>query len=199
MKKTPLKRKETAHVRLHGTHRSPPIVIKLRVDDCLVKMELDTGASMSIMSQTTFFGLWPGRSLEETDVRLQSYTKEPIPVVGCCYVNLGYKGQTVNNVPLLVVEGSGPSLLGRDWFTRIRLDWKQIYHLQSNGLQAVLDSHSEVFREGLGTMKGLQQTFTLTPKLYQVSVLLDSSHIMRYVRKLNRNSIDYSKRECLSQ
>ena len=44
-------------VRLHGTHKSPPIVVKISVDDCLINMELDTGASMSIMSEHTFKGL----------------------------------------------------------------------------------------------------------------------------------------------
>ena len=85
-------------------------------------------------------------------------------MVGCCYVNLGYKGQIANNVPLIVVEGSGPSLLGRDWLSRIQLDWKQIYHVHSNGLQAVLDKHPEVFREGLGTMKGFTAKIYVDPK-----------------------------------
>ena len=155
---------DLCHMRLHGTHRSPPIVVKIRVDDCLVEVE-HRSISMSIMSESTFFGLWPGRSLDTTNVKLQSYAKDPSQVVGCCYVNLGYKGQMANNVPLIMVEGSGPSL-GRDWLSRIQLDWKQIYHVCSNGLQAVLDKHSEVFREGLGTMKGL------TAKLTPVTTLL---------------------------
>ena len=97
-------------------------------------MEVDTGASMSIMSESTFKELWPGRSLHTTDVRLQSYSKEPIPVVGSCYVNIGYKGQSAKNVPMIVVGGSGPSLLGRDWLTRIQLDWKQINYVHAGGL-----------------------------------------------------------------
>ena len=48
-------------------------MVKIRVDDCLINIELDTGASMSIMSEHTFKGLWPGRSVLSTDVRLQSY------------------------------------------------------------------------------------------------------------------------------
>ena len=152
------------HVRLHGSIKSPPILVKLTVDDCLLKMELDTGASMSIMSAATFHELWPGRNLDSTDVRLQSYSKEPIPVVGCCYVNLRYKGQSVEKVPLIVVEGSGPSLLGRDWLTRIQLDWKQINHVQAAGLHGVLDRHSDVFQEGLGTMKGFTAKIYVDPK-----------------------------------
>ena len=77
--------------------RSPPIQVKVGVDDCLIKMEVDTGASVSLMSETLFTELWPGRSLESTGVKFQSYSREPIPVVGCCYVNLAYNGQTATD------------------------------------------------------------------------------------------------------
>jgi len=42
-------------------------------------MQLDTGASLSLMSETTFREL---RSLESSEVRLSSYSGESIPVVG---------------------------------------------------------------------------------------------------------------------
>ena len=96
-------------------HSSPPIEMKVKIDDCLVKMEVDTGATVSLMSQKTFRQLWPRRTLKPTEVRLCSYSKETIPVVGCCYVNLVYKGQTAINMPLLIVQGSGPNLFGRNW------------------------------------------------------------------------------------
>ena len=53
----------------------------------MVIMEVDTGASFSIMSETetTFQSLWPERRLDCTEVRLQSYSKETIPVVGSTY------------------------------------------------------------------------------------------------------------------
>ena len=150
-------------VRSHGMSNAPPIEVKVQVDDCLIKMEVDTGASMTLMSESTFGELWPGRSLSTSEVRLQSYSQEPIPVVGCCYVNLDYNGQTAVNVPLIVVEGSGPSLLGRNWLSLIRLDWKQIHHVHSNSLQAVLDRHPAVFQEGLGTMKGFKARIHVEP------------------------------------
>ncbi len=49
---------------------------------------------MSLMSANTLYRLWPGRKVQTTKVRLCSYSKEPIPVVGCCEVNINYKGQS---------------------------------------------------------------------------------------------------------
>ena len=59
-----------------------------------------------------------------------------------------------NNVFFVVVEGSGPSILGRNWLSRIQLHWKQIHSVHIYGLEAALDRHSEVFRDGLGAIKG---------------------------------------------
>ena len=65
------------------------------------------------MSETTCNQLWPGRCLSATDVRLHSYTKEPISVLGLMEVKISVHNQTAN-LPLLVVEGRGPSLFGRN-------------------------------------------------------------------------------------
>ena len=103
------------------SNANSPIIVQVKVEDVLVAMEVDTGASLSIVSEKVFRELWPRRSLAPTKVRLCNYNKEPIPMVGGCNVNIHYKGQTAN-VPLLVVKGSGPSLLGRNWLGHIRLD-----------------------------------------------------------------------------
>ena len=36
------------------------------------------------------------------------------------------KGRQETTLPLLVVEGNGPPLLGRDWLAHIPIDWKEI-------------------------------------------------------------------------
>ena len=35
-------------------------------------------------------------------------------------------------LPLIIVEGTGPSLLGRDWLTAINLDWQNIFNLRKS-------------------------------------------------------------------
>ena len=130
----------------------------------MVNMEVDTGVAMSLMSQTTFQGLWPGRDLEPSQVRLRAYTREPIPVVGCCSVNVDYNGQSAQ-LPLLVVGDSGPTLLGRDWLSQIKLDWLQIHHVHSSSLQALLARYpaTAVFQDGLGKLQGYQAKILVEP------------------------------------
>ena len=153
-------------VKVNAVSGSPPIVVKMQVEDCLISMEVDTGASMTLMSEVTFKRLWPGRSLGNTPVRLCTYVGEPIPVLGLCYVNVVYQGQKFSQLPMVVVQGAGPTLLGRNWLMQVKLDWQAIHsvHYCSSDLQAVLDRHSRVFQEGLGTLKGFEAKIYIDPQ-----------------------------------
>ena len=55
-------------------------------------------------------------------------------------------------VPLIVVEGIGPNLFGRNWLTHIRLIWQEINYVPGDAVQPVLDKHPSVFQEGLGKL-----------------------------------------------
>jgi hypothetical protein len=143
-------------------------------------MEVDTGASMSLMSEGTFRQLWPGRSLSATDVRLADCSdlarRKVVPATSCfsaiilCHrwwpwllclcthslynFSLCWQG----HCNLLYTQE-----VGRDWLSRIRLDWKQIYHVHSDSLQEVLDRYPGVFQEGLGKMKGFKAKIYVDP------------------------------------
>ena len=132
-----------------------PLKIEVKLDGCSICMETDTGTTMSVMSETTFNQLWPGRCLSATDVRLCSYTKEPISVLGCMEVKISYHNQTAYLL-LLVVEGRGPSLFGRNWLKEITLNWKFIHQIANNEFEVLLSKYRNVFREELDTLKGFQ-------------------------------------------
>ena len=55
----------------------------------------------------------------------------------------------------MVVAGNGPSLWGRNWLNKIRLNWGYIKQIQT-GLQSLLSKYAELFREELGTPKGVR-------------------------------------------
>ena len=144
------------------TGRVPPYKVQVLVDGCEVPMEIDTGASRSIISESMFRSIWPKRKLVASNVRLSTYSKEPLPVVGAMNVNVEYSGQT-HKLVLLVVKGSGPTLFGRDWMHVIRLDWQQINYASSSGLQELLNKHADVFQDGLGTFKGRKARIEVEP------------------------------------
>ena len=66
-------------------------------------------------------------------------------------------------LPLIVVAGSGPSLLGRNWLAQFRLDWKTIHSLKQTALSQLLEKHAAIFEPGLGTLKGVEATILVDP------------------------------------
>lgn len=132
------------------------------------QMEVDTGATLSIISRSTYRSLWPSDlapSLRASSAKLKTYTGEAIPVDGEIAVDVGYKDQRAK-VNLLVVSGNGPSLLGRDWLQHLILDWAQLHQLRSPSLQLqdVLDRHAAVFKDELGMIQGAAAKLHIDPQ-----------------------------------
>ena len=147
-----------------GIHKlyQPPIKVPVCVDGVNVSMELDTGASVSIVSETQYKRWWPGRSLDSSPIRLQTYSKQPLTVVGSLSVVVEYESQKFT-LPLVVVKGSGPMLMGRNWLNSIKLNWARIHYTQAPRLQEVLGKYSEVFEKGLGTFNGEDVSIAVDP------------------------------------
>ena len=147
---------------LRSVSCSPPIKVHVEVDKISIPMEVDTGASVSVMSENVYHRLWPRRGLNTTTIRLQNYSREPITVVGSTDVHVVYQGQTTT-LPLVVVKGDGPTLLGRNWLTHIRLNWNEIHYTNNPGLHELLGKYSEIFQERLGTFKGYEAKIEVDP------------------------------------
>ena len=108
-------------------------------------MELDTGASMSVMSEKLYKQLWPGRSLSTTPIRLQTYSKQPLDVIGS---------------PLFTMK---PTLFGRNWLSVICLNSSHVHYVRAPGLEDMLRKYSAVFDKELGMFKGPDVTISMDP------------------------------------
>ena len=128
-----------------------------------MSMELDTGAAVSVMSEDTYNQLWPHATLKQTSTQLKTYSGAPLPVVGQEQVDVRYEEQSAQ-LPLMVVKGGGPSLFGRDWLACLKLDWREIHRVQRSALEEVLQRHSSVFQEGLGTLQGYEAKIYVDPE-----------------------------------
>ena len=146
------------------TGRAAPFTAAVVVNGASLDMEVDTGAALSLISAATYSQLWPpgcAPQLSKPSVRLRTYTGEELKLVGEAVVQVQYQTQQ-EDLNLIVVEGNGPSLLGRDWLQKVKLNWAEIHslHAASTTLEQVLTKHSSLFKDELGTIKGV------TAKLY---------------------------------
>ena len=152
-----------------GTDKeADPYLVTVTVEGATLQMEIDTGSALTLISQATFSKLWPeGQSprLEGTTVRLKTYSGEELEVLGRVVVRVRCGGQVVEDLGLVVVGGGGPSLLGRDWFGRLRLDWREVRKLPATSdkldlahayQQLILDADSRPYTT-INTHKGLFQ------------------------------------------
>jgi len=101
--------------------------------------------------------------LNKSDAKLLTYLGEGISVVGSV-VQVVYEGQQAQ-LPLMVVKGNGPTLLGRNWLKAIRLSWQSIHYTVHAGLTKLLDQYSEVFEDGTGTFKGYEAHLEIDPNV----------------------------------
>lgn len=54
------------------------------------------------------------------------YSGKEIVTVGETDFSVSYKDQEAT-LPLVIVSGTGPSLLGCNWLSTLRLDWLEVY------------------------------------------------------------------------
>lgn len=59
-------------------------------------------------------------------------------MIGTWEAEVRYKDQT-DKLSVIVLEGAGPLLLGRDWLQRFQIDWKSLFVIQNeDSLEKVL-------------------------------------------------------------
>ena len=88
----------------------------------------------------------------------------------------------------VIVESVGPTLLGRNWLTKIRLDWRKIHQVDTicaPSLESVATGEiPAVFQEGLGTLVGFK------PKVYVDPTAKPKFHRARSVPYALREMVD---------
>ncbi|CAI5657334.1 unnamed protein product [Oreochromis niloticus] len=143
--------------------RAEPIYATIQVNGKELQMEVDTGASASVISQATYHSLWHSGgapALQATEISLRQYTGECIPLLGAIEVHAAYQGQEAA-ATLLVVKGEGPSLLGRDLLQKIRLNWREIRYVTV--IAELLGRYADVFKNELGTLRGTTVKLCVDP------------------------------------
>ncbi|CAB3376128.1 Hypothetical predicted protein [Cloeon dipterum] len=147
-------------------------------------MEVDTGATYSLIGWPTFVEYFPDvNCLQPSEVKMKAWGQNgDIRAAGKVVVQLQPKGKPPVMLDLLVMEKEGPALIGRNWFkplgisvdvpelifaqTRPRVsktvEVPQVFHMTQ--LPPEFSEFADVFEPGLGRYKGAPVHIPLKPE-----------------------------------
>ena len=128
------------------TDKGKEIKDTLIIEGCPLSMEIDTGASVSVVSESFNKQYLAHMQLNPTAKKLRSYSGDALKVLGELDVNTTYKEQQAR-LPLVVIAGNRPALLGRNWLRKLKLDWSAIFSIQvttDSDLDKIHEQHKQL-------------------------------------------------------
>lgn len=158
-----------------GGKSEPPVQVTIQIAGKPLVMEVDTGASRTLISESTYKSTFFMHKMSNPTCALSTYTGQRISVLGELQdIDIQY-GSQEKKLTLLVVAENGPSLLGRDWLRCITLDWRSIfkvhYTADSSAVQKLVSEYDELFDGKLGKFSGPPATIHMaenaTPRFFK--------------------------------
>ena len=125
-----------------------------------LEMEVDSGATFSVIAENQLSEWGSPLVLKPLPVKLRTFTGEVIIPKGEAEVKVEYRGQTCR-LPFLATPGKWPELLGHNWLSALRLNWKELaqqhqVHQVIGDAASVTDQFPSLFWEELGKLKGFK-------------------------------------------
>lgn len=152
---------ETVYTMFNCTGKGPaPWKVTVKIQGVPIEMEIDTGATYSVISDELVKKLTVPLEVYASPIKLKSYTGQVIRVTGEAQVTVEY-GEQKHMLKLLVVPGKTSALLGRDWLSSIKLDWRMLNPACVNNVVGaevgeIKQKFSSLFREEIGKLQGFQ-------------------------------------------
>ena len=128
----------------------------VHIENEQIVMGIDTRAAVLIIPESLYSAKFVHFPLVKSKVVFKTYSDERLQVVGDVQLPLYYQGENAK-LTVFVVKRNNPALLGRDWLSRLKLDWAKILAVKSESVpgsvKEVLDKHASLFSHGYGTIK----------------------------------------------
>ena len=112
-------------------------------------MEVDIGTEFSVFPSSVWKEQFTNVCLNKSRASLRSYGGSSLSVLGECIVDVRYESCQFRDT-IVVVEGSGQPLFGRNWMSHVIIDWSNFRNAQANALplDSLLRQFPTVFQEG---------------------------------------------------
>ncbi|XP_058816714.1 uncharacterized protein LOC131679992 [Topomyia yanbarensis] len=106
---------------------SEPCLINVSIDNCLVKMEVDSGSTVSVMGKNQYFYLYK-KPLSKCNKQLLVVNGSKLKIEGETNVLVSLNGrETKLNLLILDTDFKFMPLLGRNWLDIYFPQWRQIF------------------------------------------------------------------------
>ncbi|KAK7909596.1 hypothetical protein WMY93_014280 [Mugilogobius chulae] len=130
-----------------------------------VRMQIDTGTRVSLVSEVLYKEKLQHLPLKETKLKLRTYTGGHVQVLGVVDVTVEHNNQK-QVLPLHIVSGNRPALLGRKWLKKLKLNWQEVFMVvdkETSPLNEILKRYPKVFDGKLGSMKDITVKLAVKP------------------------------------
>ena len=137
--------------------------VHLKLNSTPTKMELDTGAAVSVMSHQQWSRMFGNTGTLEIyqGKPLQGYAGHEVQVIGQVEVNVEY-GHQKKQLPLILVAGNErPPLFGRNWMQGIQLDWAKLHQIREKATASIVSRFPAVFSAEVGKIQGYKAVIRL--------------------------------------
>jgi hypothetical protein len=140
---------------------TPAFMLKIKLSGVMMDMEVDSGCAFSLISEQAARQVWQGQLpiMEDVGISLKTWTDSRLCLLGKTKVLVQYK-ETKKSLPVLVAQGKGPSLIGRNWFTDLGIHLLGVNSIKfdqsevDTKLKEIQHKYAGVFQEGLGRYTG---------------------------------------------
>nr|XP_054930096.1 uncharacterized protein K02A2.6-like [Dermacentor andersoni] len=101
-------------------------------------------------------------------LELQSYGGTPLETTGQTHVSVEYETQK-KTLPVIVVPGTQPCLLGRDCLVQLKLNWNPVFNVEAEQkVKVLLQMYLDVFSPQVGLIKGYEAKTVLKEEAHLV-------------------------------
>lgn len=143
----------------HTQHRAK-FFTTLSVNDSEIKFEVDSGATVTVMSQNDYSKWFPGSTVLPTSLKLVSYCKTILKVRGFATARVIHKNREFE-LNIYIIENERAPLLGREWIRQLHLDmWEeeaeQVHSLSADEIvKKLIEDYPAAFKKSIGKIEGM--------------------------------------------
>ena len=137
----------------------------ISINSLKIKMEIDSGSPVSIISEYFYNKINSIHflQLERYEGMLKGISNVMVDTLGKCFVNVRYNNKTFHNLPLIILSGDGPNLLGRNWFSTLGISVNGVHFQEvDSSMDDLIVEFKDIFI-GLGKYNGKPLDLPLDP------------------------------------